>query len=98
MLDPHVFAPDPWAIIEQSLDLSLLGQTETIFALSNGHIGFRGNLDEGDPHGVPGSYLFYLDVAGSVHEEVVQRALDHLAEVAAFVRVLGSYPRGRRVD
>lgn len=48
--------------------------------------------------GVPGSYLFYLDVAGSVHEEVVQRALDHLAEVAAFVRVLGSYPRGRRVD
>ncbi len=48
--------------------------------------------------GVPGSYLFYLDVAGSGHEKAVQRALDHLAEVAAFVRVLGSYPRGRRVD
>ncbi|SHK68564.1 prephenate dehydratase [Rhodothermus profundi] len=48
--------------------------------------------------GMPGSYLFYLDVAGSVHEQAVQRALDHLAEVAAFVRVLGSYPRGRRVD
>lgn len=48
--------------------------------------------------GVPGSYLFYLDVAGSVQEKTVQRALDHLAEVAAFVRVLGSYPRGKRVD
>ena len=28
-----------------------------MFALSNGHIGLRGNLDEGDPHGVPGTYL-----------------------------------------
>src|SRR5581483_2822073 len=26
-------------------------------ALSNGHIGLRGNLDEGDPHGLPGTYL-----------------------------------------
>ena len=26
-------------------------------ALSNGHIGLRGNLDEGEPHGLPGTYL-----------------------------------------
>ena len=26
-------------------------------SLSNGHIGLRGNLDEGDPHGLPGTYL-----------------------------------------
>ena len=57
MLDPHVFAPDPWAVIERSLDLDLLGETETIFALSNGHIGLRGNLDEGEPHHTPGTYL-----------------------------------------
>jgi alpha,alpha-trehalose phosphorylase len=25
--------------------------------LSNGHIGLRGNLDEGEPHGLPGTYL-----------------------------------------
>ena len=37
--------------------LDLLAQTESIFALSNGHIGLRGNLDEGEPHGVPGTYL-----------------------------------------
>jgi alpha,alpha-trehalose phosphorylase len=34
-----------------------MAQTESVFALSNGHVGLRGNLDEGDPHGLPGSYL-----------------------------------------
>src|SRR5581483_11661394 len=34
-----------------------LAQTESLFALSNGHIGLRGNLDEGEPHGLPGTYL-----------------------------------------
>jgi len=28
-----------------------------VFALSNGHIGLRGNLDEGEPHDIPGTYL-----------------------------------------
>jgi alpha,alpha-trehalose phosphorylase len=28
-----------------------------VFALSNGHVGWRANLDEGEPHGLPGSYL-----------------------------------------
>ena len=28
-----------------------------MFALANGHIGLRGNLDEGEPNGLPGSYL-----------------------------------------
>ena len=35
----------------------MLAQTESVFALSNGHIGLRGNLDEGEPHGLPGTYL-----------------------------------------
>ena len=30
---------------------------ESVFALSNGHIGLRGNLDEGEPHALPGTYL-----------------------------------------
>ena len=42
---------------ETDLDLDLLAQTESVFALSNGHIGWRGNLDEGEPHGLPGTYL-----------------------------------------
>src|SRR5919112_1209675 len=28
-----------------------------MFALSNGHIGLRANLEEGEPHGLPGTYL-----------------------------------------
>ena len=32
---------------EAELDLDRLAQTESVFALSNGHIGLRGNLDEG---------------------------------------------------
>ena len=35
----------------------MLGQAESLFALSNGHIGVRGTLDEGDPSELPGTYL-----------------------------------------
>ncbi|HEY4007724.1 MAG TPA: glycosyl hydrolase family 65 protein [Pseudonocardia sp.] len=48
---------DSWRLIESELDLDRLAQTESLFALSNGHIGLRGNLDEGEPHSLPGTYL-----------------------------------------
>jgi alpha,alpha-trehalose phosphorylase len=51
------FPPDPWAVRESRLDLDLIAQTESIFALSNGHLGLRGNLDEGEPRGLSGTYL-----------------------------------------
>jgi alpha,alpha-trehalose phosphorylase len=57
VIEPGVLSVEPWAVAEPSLRLDLLGQTETIFALSNGHIGLRGNLDEGEPHATPGTYL-----------------------------------------
>lgn len=47
--------------------------------------------------GSVGKYLFYLDLAGSTHDESVRRALDHLREISASVRILGSYPRGSTV-
>jgi alpha,alpha-trehalose phosphorylase len=52
-----VFSVDPWSVPERRLDLDMLGRTESTFALSNGHIGLRGNLDEGEPAGLPGTYL-----------------------------------------
>jgi alpha,alpha-trehalose phosphorylase len=51
------FTVEPWALRETHLDLDLLAQTESVFALSNGHVGWRANLDEGEPHGLPGAYL-----------------------------------------
>jgi alpha,alpha-trehalose phosphorylase len=51
------FTVEPWNLRETHLDLDLLAQTESVFALANGHVGWRANLDEGEPHGLPGCYL-----------------------------------------
>ncbi len=47
--------------------------------------------------GSPGNYLFYLDFEGSIADVPVQRALDHLGEITAQLKVLGSYPQGKTV-
>ncbi len=51
------FTVEPWVVREPALHVDAMGQTESVFALSNGHIGLRGNLDEGEPHAIPGTYL-----------------------------------------
>ena len=51
------YPAEPWQIREMGLSWHTLAQSESLFALSNGHIGVRGNLDEGDPNGLPGTYL-----------------------------------------
>ncbi len=51
------FDVDPWQVREGRLDLDVLAQVESVFALSNGHIGLRANLDEGEPHATLGTYL-----------------------------------------
>ncbi len=48
---------EPWAVRETGIDLDKLAQNESIFAVGNGHIGMRGNLDEGDPSEIAGTYL-----------------------------------------
>ncbi|MFY9781953.1 MAG: glycoside hydrolase family 65 protein, partial [Acidimicrobiales bacterium] len=57
MIQHPSFTIEPWCLRETELDLDKLSQSESLFALSNGHIGWRANLDEGDPHGLTGSYL-----------------------------------------
>lgn len=57
MIDHPCFSAETWCIRETSLDLDVLAQSESIFALANGHLGLRGNLDEGEPYGLPGTYL-----------------------------------------
>src|SRR5690242_20627050 len=57
MIEHPAFVVEPWALRETELDLGVLAQAGSMFALANGHVGLRGNLDEGEPNGVPGSYL-----------------------------------------
>ena len=51
------YTVEPWCLRETGLDLEVIAQSESLFALSNGHVGWRGNLDEGEPHGLPGCYV-----------------------------------------
>ncbi|MET4001508.1 alpha,alpha-trehalose phosphorylase [Arthrobacter sp. UYCu511] len=57
MISHPAFSCEAWCLRETDLDLDVLAQSESLFALSNGHIGWRGNLDEGAPYELPGSYL-----------------------------------------
>jgi len=57
MIEHPAFPVEEWSVREIGCHLDTLAQTESIFALSNGHIGLRGNFDEGEPHGLPGTYL-----------------------------------------
>ena len=43
--------------VRRSFELDRLAQTESLFALADGHFGLRANLDEGEPFGLPGTYL-----------------------------------------
>jgi arogenate/prephenate dehydratase len=45
--------------------------------------------------GKPWDYSFYIDFAGHGGARVCNRALEHLGELATFLRVFGSYPRHR---
>lgn len=44
--------------------------------------------------GSPGQYLFYVDFQGTLADTSVQRAMDHLAEITSYLKVLGSYEKG----
>ncbi|MEU4392464.1 glycoside hydrolase family 65 protein [Kribbella sp. NPDC023855] len=57
MIDRGPHPIEPWQLRETELPLDKLAQAESLFALSNGHIGLRGNLDEGEPYAIPGTYL-----------------------------------------
>ncbi|HEX2273025.1 MAG TPA: hypothetical protein VHG90_04025, partial [Acidimicrobiales bacterium] len=51
------YTVENWLLRETAFDLEVQAESESIFALANGHLGLRGNLDEGEPYGLPGTYL-----------------------------------------
>ena len=57
MIGHPAFPAEPWQLREVEFDPAFLAQSESLFALANGHLGLRGNLDEGEPRGLSGTYL-----------------------------------------
>jgi prephenate dehydratase len=47
--------------------------------------------------GSPWEYIFYLDFDGDIRQEVSKKAIGHLEEIAKFLKILGSYPKGHEV-
>ena len=48
-------------------------------------------------HGKPWEYFFYVDFAGRLEDGNCRNALKHLAEIATFMKILGSYKRDARL-
>src|SRR5450755_3171643 len=55
--ESHLVIDQQWVLAESATGLEHLAQSESMFALANGNIGLRGNLDEGEPWAQPGTYL-----------------------------------------
>ena len=51
------YPTDPWRLVERSYNPGYVGQTETLFAVSNGYLGIRGSFEEGRPSFQPGTLL-----------------------------------------
>ncbi|WP_433201301.1 glycoside hydrolase family 65 protein [Dactylosporangium sp. CS-047395] len=61
------FPVEPWSVTELVFDPSALDERESVFALGNGRIGVRGSVDEGDPCGLPATYLAGLFEERDLH-------------------------------
>ena len=44
---PAKFPYEPWSVTEERFCAANLAENESVFALGNGFIGLRGNLEEG---------------------------------------------------
>ena len=77
-LDRNRFPLDEWALVETEFDPGRPGRAETIFAVGNGYLGLRGNLDEGRDGHVYGTFI------NGFHETWPIR---HAEEAFGFARV-----------
>ena len=57
MIEHDAFAIEPWRLRQVRFSDELVAQAESLFALGNGYLGLRGNLEEGDPARLHGTYL-----------------------------------------
>lgn len=77
-LDRTRFPIDPWALVEARYSDADLGVTETLFALGNGYLGMRGNVEEGRDSFAHGTFL------NGFHETW---PIQHAEEAFGFARI-----------
>ncbi|WP_109472266.1 glycoside hydrolase family 65 protein [Ornithinimicrobium cavernae] len=56
-LDRTRFPAEEWRLVERAYDNADLGVTETIFAVGNGYLGMRGNVEEGRDTHTHGTFI-----------------------------------------
>ena len=56
-IDRTRFPADEWALRETRFESGDLGKTETLFALGNGYLGLRGNVEEGRDSYAHGTFV-----------------------------------------
>ncbi len=56
-LDRSRFPIEPWRFVESSYSTKDLGVTETLFAVGNGYLGLRGNVEEGRETYAHGTFI-----------------------------------------
>ena len=54
MIEHPWYAVEPWCVRERALDLDVLAQSESVFALSNGHSGCAGTSTRASRTACPG--------------------------------------------
>jgi len=77
-LDRHAFPLDPWRLAQRRFDGEHLGRDETIFAVGNGYLGMRGNVEEGRDSYAHGTFV------NGFHETFT---IQHAEEAFGFARV-----------
>ncbi len=77
-LDRTRFPVDPWRLVEQNFSDENLGSTETIFALGNGYLGMRGNVEEGRDSHSHGTFINGFHETWQIH---------HAEEAFGFAKV-----------
>jgi alpha,alpha-trehalose phosphorylase len=56
-IDRQRFPADPWRLVEKQYSAEDLGVTETLFAVGNGYLGMRGNVEEGRDSYAHGTFV-----------------------------------------